>query len=142
MKNTILIIALLICGLNSLGQSILKDKTKFQVKTISTGGYEAVLPLKCGDDETIKNTPIVIFTQQIEKSKIDTMLLVSTFQVLNVMSKYKCKNKFSWKPTKFTILGNEGKISAIVKGSAENAYGSRGEVTFYFNWENGEFVEL
>lgn len=142
MKNTIILLALTICGLNSFAQSILKDKTKFQVKAISTGGYEAVLPLKCGDDETIKNTPVLIYTDKMEQSKIDTMLMVSTFMVLNVKSKYKCKNKFSWKPSKFTILGGDGKISAVVKGSAENAYGSRGEVTFYFNWENGGFIEL
>jgi hypothetical protein len=99
--------------------------------------------MKCGDNETVKNVQVFIYLDKMEKMQADSMLNLSTVEILNIKAKYKCKNTYSWKPSKISILGRgEGKISAIVNGSAENSNGSRGEVTTYFTWKNGEFVDL
>lgn len=143
MKNFIILLALTLLAFKTVGQSILTDSTKFQVKVLANGmGFQAVIPLECGDGETIKKTPIFIYLGKLEKSLNEKMLMVSTFEMLNVMSKLNCKNKLSWKPSKLSIFQINGKISANAEGSAENSYGSRGEVTFNYLWKNGEFVNF
>lgn len=127
---------------NSFGQSILGDKLKYQVKNISNISYEAVIPLKCGDNKTIKNTMIVFYTEKISRVKIDSIFKIQSFEILNQKSKLKCKNINSWNPNQISVFGSDMKISAIVKGRAENSYGNQFDVSFHFKWENGEFVEL
>lgn len=141
MKKAIFIVLLITSSLLSKSQSILSDTIKYQVKK-NQSYVEAQVPMKCGDNETIKSVQVIIYIDKMDKMQVDSMLNLSTIEILNIKAKYKCKNTYSWKPTKISILGREGTISAIVKGSAENAYGSRGEATSYFNWKNGEFVDL
>lgn len=139
MKKILTLITFTFLAFNSIGQSILTDTTKFQVK-VTSNGYQAILPLECGDGETIKNTPITISFGKTEASINEEIFQVLTFQKLNLLSKYKCKNKFSWKPSKILIYQLNGEIRGTVTGSAENAYGSRGEVSNFFKLENGEFI--
>lgn len=128
-----------------VGQSILSEKVKYKVKRLPTNkGYQATVSLVCGDKETNKNVAVMYALDSLSAKTADTMYQLVTLFSLNAQSKYKCKNTYSWKPSQFTIMHNnqENTISAIVRGSAENAYGSRGEVTFYYRWENGEFISL
>ncbi len=141
MKKILTLIAFTFLAFNSFGQSFLTDTTKFQVKVLSIG-YEAVLPLQCGDGETIKNTPVAFLLAKTAASLNEKMLQIPTYQKLNILAKYNCKNKFSWKPSKITIYQLSSSITAMVEGSAENAYGSRGEVTYNFILKNGEFVRF
>ena len=141
MKKILTLIAFTFLAFNSFGQSILTDTTKFQVKVLSNG-YKAVLPLECGDGETIKNTPVAFLLAKTEASLNEEMLQVLTYQKINILAKYNCKNTFSWKPSKITIYQLSTSTTAMVEGSAENAYGSRGEVTYNFILKNGEFVRF
>ena len=139
MIKILTLIAFTFLAFNSFGQSILTDTSKFHVKVLSNG-YEAVLPLQCGDGETIKNTPIAFLLAKTAASLNEEMLQVLSYQKLNILAKYNCKNTFSWKPSKITIYQLSSSTTAKVEGSAENAYGSRGEVTHSFILKNGEFV--
>jgi hypothetical protein len=37
---------------------------------------------------------------------------------------------------------SNGEISALAEGSAENSFGSRGNVNTVLKWKNGQFVAL
>lgn len=144
MKSTLLTVFMISLSLLIKAQPILKDpnyKVKYKVKT--TDKYiESIVSLQCGD-QTNKDVKFTIYTEKIQKSKIDSLYDYGHAVFMNYLTELKCKNKFSWKPTSISILvSNDGEISAIMDGSAENTYGSRGSVTNYFIWKEGLFKEL
>jgi hypothetical protein len=145
MKNLLFVFGAVLLISNVNGQSILTEKEKYKVKRLpSNKGYEAIVPLVCGDSETNKDVTIWYGLDSLSAETADTMYQLVTLFSLNNKSKYLCKNAYSWKPSQFTIMHNnqENIIRAFVKGSAENAYGSRGEVNFYYRWKNGQFEQF
>ena len=144
MKSTFLTVFLISLSLLVDAQPILKDansKLKYKVK-ITDKYIESVVSLQCGD-QSKKDVKFTIYTEKIEKSKIDSLYDYGQAVFMNFLTEDKCKNKFSWKPTSISILvSKDGEISAIMDGSAENTYGSRGSVTNYFTWKEGMFREL
>lgn len=144
MKNTLLTVLMISLSLLIKAQPILKDpnyKVKYKVKT--TDKYiESIVSLQCGD-KTNKDVKFTIYTEKLQKSKIDSLYDYGQAVFMNYLTELKCKNKFSWKPTNISIMvTSRGEISATMDGSAENTYGSRGSVTNYFTWEEGMFKEL
>jgi hypothetical protein len=145
MKKTLLLLIAIAFSAITYSQSVITEKTKYKVKRISTNkGYEAIVPLVWGDKKTNENVTVVYAIDSLSKFTADTIYKIQTLYTLNAQSKYQCKNPYSWRPSTITIMHDKEKntISVIVKGSAENAYGSRGDVTFFYNRENGEYVPL
>jgi hypothetical protein len=144
MKKILFLLSAFVFTSVAYSQSILTDKTKYQVRRLATNkGYEAVVPLVCGDGETKKNVKVFYAIDSVSKKTADTLYQLSTLMVLNVQAKFKCKNTFSWQPSEISILNsNESGTVVIFKGSAENSYGSRNAVTVYFKRKNGEFIDL
>lgn len=142
MKNIVFFLGTFLINSLVYSQSILTDKAKYQVHRLATG-YEAVLPLVCGDGTTKKNVKIMYAIDSVSTKTADTLYLKYTLMLLNAQAKYKCANTFSWQPSEITILYSTATgVSAIIRGSAENSYGSRNSITIYFKRENGAFVDL
>jgi hypothetical protein len=145
MKKVILSFLAIAFSSIAYSQSILSDKATYKVKRLQTNkGYEATVPLNWGDKKTLENVSVVYAVDSLEKLTADTLYDIKTLWQLNSQSKYKCKNPYSWRPSSITIMHNTetNKVSVIVRGSAENAYGSRGEVTFYYNRKDTEFISF
>ena len=144
MKKILFLLTVLVFSSVAYSQSVLNDKTKYQVRRLATNkGYEAVVPLVCGDGETKKDVKVYYLLDSVNNNTADSLYDLATLMVLNVQAKYKCKNTFSWQPIEITIAKSP-KFGFIVvfKGSAENSYGSRGFVDVYFKRQNGVFVDL
>jgi len=104
----------------------------------------AVIPLQNGDRETYKNVELTLIADDLNKNDITKLLELSTYINLNYKAKERCKNSYSWKPSKIFIHKDniEDRITVSVIGSAENIYGSRGEVIFIFEYVEGMFFKL
>jgi len=143
MFRILFLMVFLACINNASSQSILKEKVKYKVKRLESNlGYEAYVPLKCGDNQTIKNIRIIVAVDSLKTKTADSMYLISTIESLNILAKYHCKNSFSWQPIEISIMYSNGEISALAEGSAENSFGSRGNVNTVLKWKNGQFVAL
>ena len=144
MKNLFFSLSSFVFSSVTYSQSILTEKSKYEVVwSESTIGYEANVPLLCGDGETKKN--VKVYYRKIDSlnsQTADSLYQILLLTTLNEKAKSKCKNTYSWKPTTIRISNGKLGISAIVEGSAENTYGSRGVVEVYFKRKNGVFVEL
>jgi hypothetical protein len=126
-------------------QSILSNKPKYQVKVINSPlTYMAIFPLQNGDRETYKNVELTLLADDLNKNDITKLLELSTYIDLNYKAKQRCKNPYSWKPSKIFITKDniEDRITVTVIGSAENSYGGRGEVIFIFEYLEGMFFKL
>jgi len=144
MKKILFLLGAFVFGSVAYSQSILTEKEKYEVVwSQSTIGYEANVPLLCGDGETKKS--VKVYYRKIDSlnnQTADSLYQISLLILLNEKAKNKCKNTYSWKPSTIRISNGKLGISAIVEGSAENTYGSRGVVEVYFKRKNGEFIEL
>ncbi len=145
MKKVILSFLAIAFSCIAYSQSVLAEKTTYKIQRLSSNkGYEALVPLNWGDKKTLENVRIIYAIDSLTKHTADTLYDIKTLWQLNSQSKYKCKNPYSWRPSSITIMHNTetNKVSVIVSGSAENAYGSRGEVTFYYNRKDTEFISF
>lgn len=140
-----LLIGLLFHFTNAHSQSILLNQSKYQVKIVSSPlTYMAVIPLKNGDRETYKNVELSIIAEKIKKEDLDKLLDLSIYEPLNYKARDKCKNKYSWRPTKIEISKSdiEDIIITTIIGSSVNAFDTRDELIFKFEYLDGLFFNL